>query len=415
MTNDASDRDLIREIYRRDRRKVLATLVRVLGSFELAEEAVQNAFVAAAEKWPEEGIPANPVAWLVSAGRFRAIDHLRRQKKIRPWDEIADHVRDIPDGGPGPDEIEAIEDDQLRLIFTCCHPSLPESASVALTLREICGLTTEEIAHALLITAPALAQRIVRAKAKIRDAVIPYEVPNSDDLPARLSNVLRVIYLVFNEGYSATSGEHLVREELCTEAIRLARLVFELLPEPEVEGLLALMLLQDSRRAARLSDEGELLPLDEQDRGKWNREAIAEGCAHVEAALRSRRFGSYTLQAAIAAVHAEADSIAGTDWQQIAGLYGALLTIEPTPIVQLNRAVAVAMALSPEEGLGLVDPLIEGGDLAQFHRAHAVKADLLRTLGRGQAARESYLTALRLAEQEPERRYLERRLKEMRD
>lgn len=407
------DLDPIQEIYRREGRHVFATLVRLLGSFELAEDALHNAFVAAAESWPREGIPKHPVAWLVSTGRFKAIDQLRRQQRMTPWNEAAEQVDTIAEEGPAPDEREVVEDDRLRLIFTCCHPSLSEEASVALTLREVCGLTTEAIAHACLLTPTTLAQRIVRTKAKIRDAGIPYQVPDAEELPARLKNVLRVIYLVFNEGYSASSGDDLLQPDISAEAIRLARLLLELLPEPEVQGLLALLLLQDSRRSARTTLEGDLIPLEEQDRSLWNRASIAEGCDLVRQALHSRRFGVYTLQAAIAAVHAESRSPQETDWAEIAGLYGALLRLEPSPIIQLNRAVAVAMRDGPEAGLVLIDPLLDQRGLGRYHLAHAAKADLLRRLGRLAEAKASYEIALALTQQEPEQRFVKRRLAEI--
>jgi RNA polymerase sigma-70 factor, ECF subfamily len=407
------DLDPIQEIYRREGRHVFATLVRLLGSFELAEDALHNAFVAAAESWPRAGIPKHPVAWLVSTGRFKAIDQLRRQQRMTPWNEAAEQVDTIAEEGPAPDEREVVEDDRLRLIFTCCHPSLSEEASVALTLREVCGLTTEAIAHACLLTPTTLAQRIVRTKAKIHDARIPYQVPDAEELPARLKNVLRVIYLVFNEGYSASSGDDLLQPDISAEAIRLARLLLELLPEPEVQGLLALLLLQDSRRSARTTLEGDLIPLEEQDRSLWNRASIAEGCDLVRQALHSRRFGVYTLQAAIAAVHAESRSPQETDWAEIAGLYGALLRLEPSPIIQLNRAVAVAMRDGPEAGLVLIDPLLDQRGLGRYHLAHAAKADLLRRLGRLAEAKASYEIALALTQQEPEQRFVKRRLAEI--
>lgn len=405
--------DPIQEIYRRDGRRVFATLVRILGGFDLAEDALHNAFVAAAERWPREGIPNNPVAWLVSTGRFKAIDQLRRQQRMTPWSEAADQVDAIAAEIPEPDQQEVVEDDRLRLIFTCCHPSLAEAACVALTLREVCGLTTEAIAHACMVTPTTLAQRIVRTKAKIRDAGIPYQVPDADELPARLGNALRVIYLVFNEGYSASSGGDLLRPDLCGEAIRLARLLLELLPEPDVRGLLALLLLQDSRRPARITSSGDLIPLEEQDRGVWHRAAIAEGCDLVRQALRSRGFGAYTVQAAIAAVHAEAPSARETDWTEIAGLYDLLLRLETSPIIELNRAVAVAMRDGPEAGLVLIEPLLEQGGLDRYHLAHAAKADLLRRLGRLSEARSSYQAALALTRQEAEQRFLMRRLREI--
>ncbi|TAM50143.1 MAG: RNA polymerase sigma factor [Burkholderiaceae bacterium] len=398
-------------IYRRDSRRVFATLVRLLGSFDLAEEALHDAFMAASERWPRDGVPKNPVAWLVSAGRFKAIDALRRNRRMVVWDEVAEEALAIADEGTGPGEHEHLEDDRLRLIFTCCHPSLSEPAQVALTLREVCGLTTEAVAHAFLQTPGTVAQRIVRAKAKIRDARIPYQVPDTDELPQRLASVLRVIYLVFNEGYSASSGNAALNPDLSGEAIRLARLVVQLLPEPEAGGLLALMLLHESRRAARVDANGELVPLDEQDRGLWDAGLIAEGSALVQQALQTRRFGAYTLQAAISAVHAGAARAQDTDWPQIVGLYDALLRVEPSPVVELNRVVAVAMARGPEAGLALVDALIAAHPLlARYHLAHAARADLCRRLGRAGEARSSYAAALELAQQEPERRFLQRRL-----
>lgn len=397
-------------IYRNDARRVFATLVRLLGSFDLAEEALHDAFMAAAERWPRDGVPDNPVAWLVSVGRNKAIDQLRRQRRFTPWDDAAEVAENLADESQQAEPVEELEDDRLRLIFTCCHPGLSEEARIALTLREVCGLTTEEIAHASLLAAPTLAQRIVRAKAKIRDARIPYQVPGGDELPARLQSVLRVIYLVFNEGYSASSGDAVLRSDLSSEAIRLARLLQQLLPEPEVSGLLALMLLQESRRAARVTAEGDLVPLDEQNRSCWDEALIAEGCALVHQALLSRRFGTYTLQAAIAAVHADARRAEDTDWRQIVGLYGALLRFEPSPIVELNRAVAVAMSDGPQAGLTLIEALLRQDTLSTYHLAHAAKADLCRRIGALDAARESYENALALARQEPERRFLRRRL-----
>jgi RNA polymerase sigma-70 factor (ECF subfamily) len=405
--------DPIQEIYQRDGRRVFATLVRVLGSFDLAEDALHNAFVAAAEGWPRDGIPKNPIAWLVSTGRFKAIDQLRRQQRMTPWSEAAEQVEMIADESAAPDEQDVVGDDRLRLIFACCHPSLSDEACIALTLREVCGLTTEAVAHACLLPPTTLAQRIVRAKAKIRDAGIPYQVPDPDELSTRLTNVLRVIYLVFNEGYSASSGLDLLKPDLSAEAIRLARLLLELLPEPEVRGLLALLLLHDSRRLARVTPEGDLIPLEEQDRSLWNRACIAEGCDLVREALRVHGFGVYSLQAAIAAVHAEASSPPDTDWAEIAGLYDALLRLEPSPIVDLNRAVAVAMRDGPEAGLALIDPLLDVGGLGNYRLAHAAKADLLRRLGRFPEARASYAMALAQTRQEPERRFLIRRLAEI--
>jgi RNA polymerase sigma-70 factor (ECF subfamily) len=402
----------IEAIYRGESRRVFATLIRLLGDFDTAEEALAEAFRAALEQWPREGVPANPRAWLVSAGRFKAIDGLRRQSRFDSLDEHAERVESIADEAPDWTEQEEIEDDRLRLIFTCCHPALAPEAQIALTLREVCGLATEAIARAFLTPAPTLAQRIVRAKAKIRAARIPYQVPARDELPARLDAVLRVIYLVFNEGYSASSGESLTRQELSAEAIRLGRLLAELLPEPEAIGLLALMLLQESRRAARTAG-GDLILLADQDRGLWNRAQIEEGCALVERALASRRFGPYTLQAAIAAVHAEAPSAQVTDWPQIVGLYDALVRLEPSPVVELNRAVAVAMRDGPAAGLTLVDTIVGRGELADYHLAHSARAEFCRRLGRTDEARAAYARALALAPTEPERRFLRRRLAEL--
>ncbi|TWG85560.1 RNA polymerase sigma-70 factor (ECF subfamily) [Cupriavidus gilardii J11] len=401
-------------IYRGESRRVLATLIRLLGDFDLAEEALHEAFRAALEQWPREGIPANPRAWLISTGRFKAIDGIRRQARFHALDDVAELVESIPDESAEQafDE-DTLEDDRLRLIFTCCHPALAADAQVALTLREVCGLTTEDIARAFLTPAPTLAQRIVRAKAKIRDARIPYQVPERPQLPERLDSVLRVIYLVFNEGYSASSGTQLIRHDLSGEAIRLARLLLDLLPEPEVMGLLALMLLHESRRPARTSADGDLIVLEDQDRTLWDRTLIAQGTALVERALLSRRFGPYTLQAAISAVHAEADSAAATDWPQIVALYDVLLSLQPSPVVALNRAVAIAMRDGPEAGLALVDGLLAGGALNDYHLAHAARADLCRRLGRHDEARTAYRRVLELARQEPERRYIERRLAEL--
>ncbi len=399
-------------IYRDESRRVFATLVRLLGSFDMAEEALHDAFAAAAERWPREGVPANPVAWLVSAGRFKAIDQLRRQRRFTPLDDVAEQVENLADESQA-EATEELEDDRLRLIFTCCHPSLSEEARIALTLREVCGLTTEEIARACLLAAPTLAQRIVRAKAKIREARIPYQVPGIDELPDRLPSVLRVIYLVFNEGYSASSGDAVLRADLSGEAIRLARLLQQLLSEPEVSGLLALMLLHESRRHARVTTDGDLIPLDEQDRGKWDAALITEGCALVQQALRSRRFGPYTLQAAIAAVHAEAAQARDTDWRQIAGLYDALLRLEPSPVVELNRAVALAMCEGPQAGLSLVEKLLAGDALSTYHLAYAAKADLCRRMGATDEARQAYEQALQYAKQAPERRFIRRRIDEL--
>jgi RNA polymerase sigma-70 factor, ECF subfamily len=406
-------REIVDAVYRSESRRVFATLIRLLGDFDIAEEALHDAFRAALEQWPRDGLPVNPRAWLVSAGRFKAIDGIRRRARFDPLDEDAEHIA-APDD-PAPWGSEDIEDDRLRLIFTCCHPALQPDAQVALTLREVCGLTTEEIARAFLTAPPTLAQRIVRAKTKIRDAKIPYQVPSPDELPERLDSVLRVIYLVFNEGYSASSGESLTRHDVSGEAIRLARLLVELLPEPEAMGLLALMLLQESRRVARSSPTGDLILLEDQDRSLWNRDQIVEGLALVERALTSRRFGPYTLQAAIAAVHAEAPDAATTDWAQIVGLYDVLARVEPSPVVDLNRAVAVAMRDGPEAGLVLVDAILARGDLGKYHLAHAARADLCRRLGQTAEARASYERAITLTQQEPERRFLERRLAELPD
>ena len=399
--------------YRRDARRVFATLIRLLGDFDLAEEALHDAFRAAVEQWPVEGVPANPSAWLVSAGRFKAIDGIRRQRRFTPLDEVAEQVEAIADTAAAQGESDILEDDRLRLIFTCCHPALHEDAQIALTLREVCGLTTEEIARAFLLPAPTLAQRIVRAKAKIRAARIPYQVPERDELPQRLFSVLRTIYLVFNEGYSASSGAAVTRHDLSEEAIRLARLLRELLPEPEVHGLLALMLLHESRRSARTSRDGDLIPLDEQDRSLWNAAYITEGCELAENALRTNRIGSYALQAAISAVHAEARHSDETDWPQITGLYDALLQRAPSPVVELNRAVAIAMRDGPEAGLALVEALLARGGLDKYHLAHAARADLCRKLGRTAEARDAYQQAHALAQQAPEKRFLARRIAQL--
>jgi RNA polymerase sigma-70 factor (ECF subfamily) len=406
-------RQKVDAVYRSESRRIFATLIRLLGDFELAEDALHDAFSAALERWPKEGVPANPRAWLVSAGRFRAIDAMRRRARFDASQAaIAEQLgAEARDAATFDDE--SIEDDRLRLIFTCCHPALPPEARVALTLRELCGLTTEEIAHAFLTVPSTLAQRIVRAKAKIRDTRIPYQVPSPSELPNRLDTVLQVIYLVFNEGYSASRGESLTRSDLSGEAIRLGRLLAELLPEPEAMGLLALMLLQESRRVARTSLTGDLILLEDQDRSLWDRDQIAEGKALVERVLSSRRFGPYTLQAAIAGVHADAPNTAATDWAQIAGLYEVLVRVEPSPVVELNRAVAVAMRDSPDAGLALIDAILVRGDLADYHLAHAARADMCRRLGRTAEARASYEMALTLARQEPERRFLERRLAEL--
>jgi RNA polymerase sigma-70 factor, ECF subfamily len=400
-------------VYRSDSRRVLATLIRLLGDFDLAEEALHDAFAAAVERWPRDGVPANPRAWLVSAGRFKAIDAMRRRARFdASLAELAARLDAEPADAAAWDDA-GVEDDRLRLIFTCCHPALPPDAQVALTLREVCGLTTEEIARAFLAAPPTLAQRIVRAKAKIRDAAIPYQLPSRTELPERLNTVLHVVYLVFNEGYSASSGQSLTRPDLSGEAIRLGRLLVELLPEPEAMGLLALMLLHEARRAARTSATGELVLLDDQDRALWNRDQIAEGAALVTQVLASRRFGPYALQAAIAAVHAEATSAAATDWAQIVGIYDVLLRADPSPVVELNRAAAVAMRDGPAAGLALIDAILGRGDLPDYPLAHSARADLCRRLGRTADARASYERALALTRQEPQRRFLERRLAEL--
>jgi RNA polymerase sigma-70 factor (ECF subfamily) len=413
MSENATGRTsaTVEAIYRAESRRVFATLVRLLGDFDLAEEALHDAFRAALEQWPRDGVPANPRAWLVSTGRFKAIDGIRRNARFDPLGEDAEEIAASDDAASR--EAEDIEDDRLRLVFTCCHPALPPDAQVALTLREVCGLTTEEIARAFLTAPPTLAQRIVRAKNKIRDAKIPYQVPAQEELSERLDSVLRVIYLVFNEGYAASSGASLTRHDLSGEAIRLARLLVELLPEPEAIGLLALMLLHESRRAARTSPTGDLILLEDQDRSRWDPGMIAEGTALVERALASRRIGPYALQAAISAVHAGARTPAATDWAQIVGLYDVLARVEPSPVVELNRAVAIAMRDGPAAGLDLVDAILARGELSDYGLAHAAHADLCRRLGRTADARASYERALALTRLEPERRFLGRRLAEL--
>jgi len=406
--------ETVNAVYLSDSRRVLATLIRLLGDFDVAEEALHDAFRAALEQWPRDGIPANPRAWLVSAGRFKAIDGMRRRARFDALDDVGDQADIAVDDTAAWADAESVEDDRLRLIFTCCHPALSPDAQVALTLREVCGLTTEEVAQAFLTPPSTLAQRIVRAKAKIRDARIPYQVPAHAELPERLDAVLRVIYLVFNEGYAASSGALLTRHDLSAEAIRLGRLLVELLPEPEALGLLALMLLHESRRAARASVSGELIRLDDQDRSLWDRDQIAEGTSLVERALSSRP-GPYAIQAAIAAVHADSPNAASTDWAEIVGLYGVLARTDPSPVIELNRAVAVAMRDGPAAGLVLIDAILERGDLLDYRLAHAARAELCRRLGRTAEARASFERALALARLEPERRFLERRLAELRE
>ena len=391
---------------------MLATLIRLVGDFDLAEEALHEAFAAAVERWPRDGLPGNPFAWLVSTGRFKAIDVLRRRSRFDA--SVAELARQLETSvEPISLEDQPLEDDRLRLVFTCCHPALPPDAQIALTLREVCGLTTEEIAHAYLTAPRTVAQRIVRAKAKIRDAGIPYQVPARDELPRRLDAVLHVVYLVFNEGYSASSGSSLTRHDLSAEAIRLGRLLAKRLPEAEAIGLLALMLLQESRRAARTTEDGELVLLADQDRLSWNRELIAEGVSLVERALSSRRFGPYSLQAAIAAVHTEAPTPDATDWAQIVGLYDVLVRADPSPVVELNRAAAVAMRDGPAAGLALIDAILARGELADYQFAHSARGELLRRLGRNEEARAAYQRALALTNQETERRFIERQLVEV--
>ncbi|UST57679.1 RNA polymerase sigma factor [Pseudomonas moraviensis] len=399
----------VEQVYREDSRRILATLIRLLGDFDLAEEALHEAFFVAVERWQRDGVPDNPRTWLVSTGRFKAIDVLRRRARFKASQPLLlaqlDELEQADWSG------EDVEDDRLRLIFTCCHPALAADAQVPLTLREVCDLTTEEIARAFISAPAAIAQRIVRAKAKIRDAKIPYQVPTLNELPERLDSVLRVIYLVFNEGYSASVGAELTREDLTRESIRLGRLLMELLPEPEVMGLLALMLLHESRRPARTSPSGELVLLDDQDRALWDAGLMAEGCALVERALSTRRFGPYCLQAAIAAVHAEAPSAAETDWRQIVGLYDVLLRAVPSPVIELNRAVAVAKRDGALAGLSLIEGILARGELQDYHLAHSARAEFCRQLGRVEEARSAYLRALELTRQEPERRFIRGRIK----
>jgi RNA polymerase sigma-70 factor, ECF subfamily len=405
--------EIVETVYRSDSRRVLATLIRMLRDFDLAEEALHDAFAAAMEQWPREGVPANPGAWLISAGRFKAIDSMRRRARFdASVAELANqHLAEAQLSAEGDDSF--IEDDRLRLIFTCCHPAVPADAQLALTLREICGLTTEEIARAFLTSAPTVAKRIVRAKAKIRDAHIPYEVPSRADLPERLESVLRVIYLVFTEGYSASFGGSLTRPDISGEAIRLGRLLVELLPDPEVLGLLALMLFHDSRRGARTSPAGELVLLEDQDRSLWNWEQVRQAATLLARAFAFPQVGAYTLQAAIAAVHAETANAAATDWGKIVSLYDELVHADPSPIVELNRAVAIGMRDGPVQGLAVIDTILQRGDLQDYHPAHAARADLYRRLGRIAEARASYQHALNLARQQPVRRYLEGRLQEL--
>jgi RNA polymerase sigma-70 factor, ECF subfamily len=402
----------IETLYRAESGRILATLVRLLGDLDVAEEAMHEAFAAALDTWPQTGVPEKPRPWLISTARFKAIDGMRRRARFNNAQKDLSLYLEAR-GNDAPHDDEEIEDDRLRLIFTCCHPALPPEARVALTLREVCGLTTEEIAKAFLTTPRTLAQRIVRAKAKIREMQIPYEVPAPQELPARIGAVLQVVYLVFNEGYSAAAGREVMRAELTGEAIRLGRLLTELRPEPEVLGLLSLMLLHESRRAARASPTGELILLENQDRSLWNRAQIAEGVALLEKALNSRRFGSYTLQAAIAAVHAQAESVGATDWRQIVALYDQLLRIQPSPVVQLNRAVAIAMCDGPGAGLANIDALLEQGELADYYLAHSARADMYRRLGRAAEARSSYEKALALTQQEPERQFLQERIRQL--
>jgi RNA polymerase sigma-70 factor, ECF subfamily len=412
-------RELLDSLYRVDSGRILATLIRLLGDFDLAEEAMHEAFATALGLWPRSGVPGNPRPWLISTARFRAIDTLRRRARFdASQDELVRYLEAQASSAERSNEEDSLEDlgledDRLRLIFICCHPFLEPEARVALTLREVCGLTTEEIARAFLITPRTLAQRIVRAKAKIRETPIPYEVPTPQELPERLGAVLHVVYLVFNEGYSAAAGAEVTRAEITGEAIRLGRLLADLQPEPEVIGLLSLMLLQESRRAARTSPSGQLILLENQDRSLWNREQIAEGVALLEKAVKSRRFGPYTVQAAIAAVHAQAESVAVTDWRQIVALYDRLLRMQPSPVVQLNRAVAIAMCDGPEAGLAHIDAVLEHGGLANYYLAHSARADMYRRLGRTDEARSSYEKALALTQQEPERHFLRERIRQL--
>jgi RNA polymerase sigma-70 factor (ECF subfamily) len=407
--------DAVSAAYRDQSRQVLSTLIRLLGDFDLAEEALQEAFKVALEQWPRDGVPHNPRAWLVSTGRFKAIDAMRKRKRLEPLPDDFERLVESENDDAPPEDIGGVEDDRLRLIFTCCHPALAPEAQVALTLREVCGLTTEEVARAFLLAPATVAQRIVRAKAKIRNARIPYAVPANAELPERLETVLRVIYLVFNEGYSSSSGASVTRHDLCREAITLGRFVIELLAEPDAQGLLALMLLHDSRRAARSAPNGDLILLEDQDRSLWNRDQIAEGLALVQRALAGRAVGAYAIQAAIAAVHASATSAAATDWPQIVALYDLLLRSEPSPVIELNRAVAVAMRDGPAAGVALIDAIFARGELQQYHLAHSARADLCRRLGRQGEARTADERALALTQQEPERRFLQRRMAELKN
>ncbi len=407
-------RALLDSLYCQDAGRILATLIRLLGDFDLAEEAMHEAFVAALSLWPTNGIPDNPRPWLISTARFKAIDTLRRRARFdASQDELARYLEAQWDAAEKSNEEESLEDDRLRLIFTCCHPLLAPEARVALTLREVCGLTTEEIAKAFLVSPHTLAQRIVRAKTKIRETPIPYQVPTPQELPERLGAVLQVIYLIFNEGYSAARGTEVRRAELTGEAIRLGRLLAELQPEPEVMGLLSLMLLQESRHAARTTPTGKLILLENQDRSLWNQEQIAEGVALVKTALHSHRFGAYTLQAAIVAVHAEAESVAATDWRQVVAIYDQLLRIQPSPVVRLNRAVAIAERDGPEAGLKHIEALLEDGELVNYYLAHSARAEMYRRLGRTLEARSSYEKALALTKQEPERQFLQERIRQL--
>lgn len=409
----ATINELIDDLYRRESRRVFASLVRLLNDFDLADDAMHEAFTAAVESWGQDGVPDNPTAWLITTGKFKAINSLRRQgrfKSLHP--EIASRLDKLADENQARAAAE-IEDDRLRLIFTCCHPAIDPKLQTPLTLREVCGLTTEEIAHTYLTSKATMAQRIVRGKAKIRDAQIPFAVPSLTDLPERLDAVLSVVYLVFNEGYAASQGASHLRVDLTAEAIRLGRLLLDLLPDPEVKGLLALMLLHESRRQSRVSNSGEIILLEDQDRSRWDAQMISEGKDLVEQALRSRRFGAYTLQAAISATHADAPSAAQTDWNQIVVLYSVLGRIDPSPVVELNRAVAVAMRDGPEQGLVIIDRILAGGELNNYHLAHAARGELLRRAGKTSAAAAALQQALDLARQEPERRLLIARLKQL--